>query len=366
MPGNYITPEGFLEDLEPIKSKGRITVRINSPGGDMYTAIAIHNALKGLSGHVTTIDESLAASGGSVILCAGDTTKAYPGSIVMIHGVSGLLYNYYNIPDLKKIIKGFEAGERALAEIYNAKTGIDLDKLHGMMTAEKWMTGKEAHELGFIDELIEGSDPQISVSADRKVMFINGTQHSLEGFTNVPVWLPVAKNNLQSAAAPRPTAGINPQIVKEGGKQTMTLEELKTKHPDLYSQIVTETQASATSAASATASAESAELLKSERKRIEAIDSIAAIVGDPDLVKEAKYGETPLTAEELALKAMQKQASLGVQHLADAAEDFQKSGAADVGAVPNGGKDDPKEADVAEAQALANSYMQIKTGGTVK
>ena len=44
-------------------------------------------------------------------------------------------------------------------------------------------------------------------------------------------------------------------------------------------------------------------------RRIEAIDSIAASVGDAQLVRDAKYGETPCTAEQLALKAMQKQAA---------------------------------------------------------
>jgi len=54
-PGLYITPEGFMEDLAAVRDKGRITVRLNSCGGDLYTGIAIHNALKSLPGQVNVV-----------------------------------------------------------------------------------------------------------------------------------------------------------------------------------------------------------------------------------------------------------------------------------------------------------------------
>ena len=87
-PGLFITPEGFMEDLAAVKDKGHITVKLNSCGGDLYTGIAIHNALKALSGEVNVIVEGIAASAASVIMCAGDTVTVYPGSLIMIHGVS--------------------------------------------------------------------------------------------------------------------------------------------------------------------------------------------------------------------------------------------------------------------------------------
>ena len=41
--------------------------------------------------------------------------------MVMIHGVAGLLYDYYTLADLKKLQKDFDASERAIAEIYHAR-----------------------------------------------------------------------------------------------------------------------------------------------------------------------------------------------------------------------------------------------------
>ena len=70
--GQYITPEDFAEDLARIRDKAEVVIKINSCGGDLYTGIAIHNALKGLSGHKTVIVEGIAASAASVIACASE------------------------------------------------------------------------------------------------------------------------------------------------------------------------------------------------------------------------------------------------------------------------------------------------------
>ena len=86
--------------------------------------------------------EGIAASAASVIACAGDEVQVYPGSMVMIHGVAGLLYDYYTLADLKKLQKDFDASERAIAEIYHAKTGLEVDQLRSMMTRETWMSGR--------------------------------------------------------------------------------------------------------------------------------------------------------------------------------------------------------------------------------
>lgn len=104
-----------MEDLAAVKDKGHITVKLNSCGGDLYTGIAIHNALKALSGEVNVIVEGIAASAASVIMCAGDTVTVYPGSLIMIHGVSVMLWDYMNMQDMKQLMKGMDASERAVA-----------------------------------------------------------------------------------------------------------------------------------------------------------------------------------------------------------------------------------------------------------
>ena len=67
------------------------------------------------------------------------------------------------------------------------------------------------------------------------------------------------------------------------------VEELRQAHPDLVKQIE---------------DAAKSEAVAAERARLQAIEEIAPSVGDAELVKNAKYGDKPCTAEALALQAM--------------------------------------------------------------
>ena len=363
-PGLYITPEGFMEDLELVRNKSKITVKLNSCGGDLYTGIAIHNALKALSGEVNVVVEGIAASAASVIMCAGDTVTVYPGSLVMIHGVSVMLWDYLNIQDMKQLIKGMDASERAVAEIYDAKTSLGVDTLRSMMTKETWLTGREAHEKGFADTLKEDEkDPDMSMSTDKKVLFVNGVCHNIEGMRNVPGTIPFAKGAISPKNATPPAAkpGVNkkttaPAANSEGGNKPMTLEEMRAQHPEVVAQIEND-------ARNAQAQA-NADAVAAERQRIEAIDSIAASIPDQQLVHDAKYGENPCTAQELCFRVMQQSAAAGQQFLANYAADGEGSGANDVGAAPNGGAPvNKQEQDEADRKAIIDAYNKAK-GGT--
>ena len=355
-PGLYITPEGFMEDLATVKDKGRVTVKLNSCGGDLYTGIAIHNALKALSGEVNVVVEGIAASAASVIMCAGDTVTVYPGSLVMIHGVSVLLWDSLNIQDMKQLIKGMDASERAVAEIYDGKTGLGVDTLRSMMTKETWMTGREALEKGFADAIKEDEDdPDMSMSRDRKVLYVNGIGHNVEGLRNIPGTIPIQKS---AKPAARPAANKRPTskaAKPEGGKNHMTLEELKAQEPDLVSQIE--------QAAVGAATAQTTDAVTAERQRLAAIDSIAASIPDQKMVHDAKYGDNPCTAQELCFRVMQQSAASGQNFLANYEADGAASGVGDVGAAPNGGAGvNQEEQDAADIQAVVAAYNQTKGG----
>lgn len=354
-PGLYITPEGFMEDLAAVREKGHITVRLNSCGGDLYTGIAIHNALKTLNGEVNVVVEGIAASAASVIMCAGDTVTVYPGSLVMIHGVSVYLWDSVNIQDMKQLIKGMDASERAVAEIYNAKTGIATDTLRGMMTKETWLTGREALEKGFADQLLEDEEePDMSMSSDRKVLYVNGIGHNVAGLKHIPDTIPI-RNSVKPVKKPKANKRpANQAEQPEGGKRHMTLEELKAQEPDLVNQIETD-------ARNAVKDQASADAVEAERKRLADIDSIAASISDPQLVHDAKYGDKPCTAQELSFRVMQQNAAAGRQFLANYEADGAVSGAAGVGAAPNGGNiQSQQDKDEADIQAVIKAYKQSK------
>lgn len=346
-PGLYITPEGFMDDLAAVKGKSKITVKLNSCGGDLYTGIAIHNAIKALGAHVNVIVEGIAASAASVIMCAGDTVQVYPGSLVMIHEPACTVIDYCNIDDLKAIIKMLNAGIDATAEIYAVKTGDTVDHLKGMMHKETWMTGKEAIENGFADELLTGEDPDMKMIG-KDVLMVAGVRHDVRGL-HIPDSLHITR---VSAASPKAAEIKKPGAKaagakEEGGTKTMfkTTEELRTAEPQLVSQIE---------------AAAAAEAVANERKRLQGIDEIAATVGDTEMVQDAKYGEGACTAEQLAFKAMQKQAKLGITHLQNVAADNKASGAQQVEAAASDGDDKPltKEQRMAAGRAAAKAAMK--------
>ncbi len=356
VPGLFITPEGFMEDLATVKDKSRVTVKLNSCGGDLYTGIAIHNALKALPGEVNVVVEGIAASAASVIMCAGDTVTVYPGSLVMIHGVSVMLWDALNIQDMKQLMKGMDASERAVAEIYNAKTGIEVDTLRSMMTKETWLTGREALDKGFADTLKEDEkEASMSMSSDKKVLFVNGIKHNVESFRNIPGNIPLAK-----VAPPAVKPGVNKKptakaVNTEGGNTPMTLAEMRENHPDVVAQIENAARNDEQAQAATNAAVEA------ERQRLEAIDSIAASIPDAAMVNDAKYGENRCTAQELCFRVMQQSAKSGQQFLANYKADGAASGTAAVGAAPNGGAPiNQQEQDAADIAAAVSAYK----GGT--
>lgn len=348
LPGQYITPEGFLDDLALIKDKSEIVVKINSGGGDLYTGIAIHNALKGLKGHKTVIIEGLAASAASVIACAGDEVQVHAGSIIMIHGAAVGTCDYLTAEDVKKIAKNLEAANNAIAQIYHEKTGLEVDTLRSMMKAETWMVGKDAVEKKFANTLLSSDGPSMSLTADKKVLLVAGVRHDLKAFHNIPGNIPVE----QDAPDPQSVANKNKPPVSGEGETTMTEKELRAQFPDIVAAI----EAAAVENARTDA-------VTQERARLQAIEEIESQIGDTKLVAEAKYGKNACSAEQLALRAMQAQAKLGTAHLDGLKKDGDASGVKNVASNPNGGNGDDGNDDAAEFQGIVNAY-KTTTGGT--
>lgn len=134
----------------------------------------------------------------------------------------------------------------------------------------------------------------------------------------------------------------------------MDINELKAKYPDLVQQIVNE----ATEAAQAGNDGAVQDAVNAERNRIREIDSISQTIG-ADLVNEAKYGEKPCTASELALRALQEQQAQGTSFLQNRQAEQQAAGVNNVAASPVGGsEEDTTEKDIADGAALITAKFR--------
>ena len=355
--GQFITLDEFLEDLKQIDGCKALTIRMNSYGGDAGVSNVIHNRLREMArggAALTCIVDGVAMSGGSLIMCACDTIKVNPSSIIMIHKCWTFLWGGYNADELRGQANQQDAWDKMQMEIYKRKTGLTDADILGMMAETTYMTGRETVEKGFADELIEDAEPLgIAASADGRTLFVRGrAMHITAGMflpDSIPTVTPGASAAVLTNKKPEEVAG-------QKGGNSMTKEELRAQYPDQVAEVEAEARAAADTSA-ATNSA-----VQAERDRLAAIDEVAGLF-DPQLVHEAKYGDTPCTAAELALKAAQKAAKQGSKFLADAADDAAASGAGAVGAVPPADRDggeNPIEQARADAKAFNARKKEVR------
>lgn len=340
--GLYISEKAFLEDLNKYKEKSRITVRINSVGGDLYAGLAIANRLKELKAEITTIADALCASAAVAIYQSGKTRKVFKGSQIMIHEPSCFIYGRFDVQGIKKVEKQLEAGKKSLIKTYEERTGRTEEDIEKMITADSWMTGQEAIEEGFADELIEG-DVSAEISEDKKTVISNGIRFPAEALFSLPGNLRTVKNTVG-------IGGSQPVSIKKdekGGKVAMTKKELMESEPALYDEIVQDAQDAKKADISAA--------VEAERKRIMEIDEIANQIGDEELVKNAKFGDSPMDASQLALAALRRQSALGAQFMKGLEADANASGVDDVKPLPNAGlksKEEQELQDIMDGAAL--------------
>lgn len=329
--GQYIIESEFLKDLKAVENAKTITIRMNSLGGDAGVSILIHNRLRELAAKGTAlicVVDGVAMSGGSLIMCACDTVRVNPSSLVMIHKCWCFLFGGYTADELRKVADSNEAWDKAQASIYKRKSGLSETVISHMMADTTYMTGREAVDKGFANELLDGAEPlDIAASADGRCLFVRGREIPLIPGTLLPDSIPTVK---PEAALPAPVSTNKQQPATTGGTEggkpmAKTLEELRKEDPELATALMAE--------AMAAASAEAGDPAEAERNRIKEIDDVSALFDD-DLVREAKYGEHPCTAQEMTYRAAQKAAKQGTAFMAALADDAKASGAQGVGAVP--------------------------------
>ena len=114
-----------------------------------------------------------------------------------------------------------------------------------------------------------------------------------------------------------------------------------------------------------TSSAEAAAQAKGvadERARIQGIEDIEAAIGDAEMVKNAKYGDKQMNAEQLAFAAMKAQAAIGASMLNKLGEDAKNSGAGSVEPTPNPGAEPKAQTDDERAEAILLNCIKNKEG----
>ena len=159
------------ELLEAEALTGKVDVRINSNGGEVYSGIAIFNALKNSKADITIYVDGIAASMASVIALCGKPVRMSRYARLMLHSVQGGCYG--NKDEMKNCIREIEALEDTLCEMYATRMGKAKDEIRAMYFdgRDHWLRADEALALGLIDGIYD-ADPVPEDSTPEQVFQI--------------------------------------------------------------------------------------------------------------------------------------------------------------------------------------------------
>lgn len=148
-----VSSKGIISELAKAKGKP-VTVRINSPGGDVVEAQAIYNALRRHSndgGKVSVEIDALAASAASFIAMAGDSISIAENAMLMIHKAWSVSVG--NADAMRSTAEVLDKFDGILAATYAARSKMDAQEVMALLEAETWLDANETVAKGFADEV---------------------------------------------------------------------------------------------------------------------------------------------------------------------------------------------------------------------
>jgi len=144
----------FLEAAAPGKE---ITFYINSPGGSITAGMAIYDTMQLISSPITVVVTGMAASMGSILLCAAGKGRRllYPHSRVLIHQplISGRMIGPAS--DINIQAKEMEKLRSELNHLLATASGQPIDRINRDTDRDFYLNAREAIEYGLADRIVE-------------------------------------------------------------------------------------------------------------------------------------------------------------------------------------------------------------------
>lgn len=364
-----------------------VILEVNSPGGYCDYGFEMYTLLKEYPGNVEA-HIICAASAMTVVCCAADRCLISDAGMYMVHNTHGGGDGDYR--DMINIAECLEEYNESAINVYVRRTGKSREELKDIMDHTTWMSPKKAIEEGFVDDYLFGnpdedtlsesdhsqtSDPALVMGMimnssipvlDRKKVeeltslmklsengalmevgkVILSADQKVDGGTDLAAEIYCQKSEKQILSEITDSDTVTDNQVKpneEGGKH-MSLEELLADNPEAKAEFEAHVQEAINNAT------------KAENTRLHDLDAICASVPE-DALYQAKYGENPLNAKELAFQVLMEDGKKAENYMAHAIEDAKQSGVDDVGpASPKG-----ESAENETSDWMAN-YVNAKKG----
>jgi ATP-dependent Clp protease protease subunit len=140
-----VSAKGFADAMKDAGNQP-LTVRVNSPGGDVFDGRAIASMIRAHKGPTKVIVDGLAASAASTIAVAAQETVMAKGAFLMVH--QSWAFAMDNADGLRTLADLLEKIDGQIGADYAAKAGVTAEKAAEWMKAETWFTADEAVEAG--------------------------------------------------------------------------------------------------------------------------------------------------------------------------------------------------------------------------
>jgi len=311
--------QGFFEEGNDVKGismllreipadASRLDIHIHSGGGSIQEGLGIYGILAAATLEKHTYVDGLAASMASILMLVAPLENRHisENAWVMIHeaesGVGG------RAKELRRVADQTERFNDQMVGIYQKNTGLDESEVRSAMDAETWYTAAEAVQFGFANIIEEAMD--IAAESKEAILFF-----SKEG----------VYQNMPSTLEFDPVLMVEPssQEDKQKEDETLNLEELKEKHPDLYEAAMKEGKDSVEPV-------DVSEIAVAERTRITSILALSR-PGVEDLVQS--LAEDPeMTSGDAAIQVL-----AAIDANAGNVEEFNAAGADSNGVVSTDG-----------------------------
>ncbi len=129
-----------------------ITLHINSPGGDLYSGLAVYGAMTALKVPIVVVIEGVACSAASLIAMAGTKRLIHPHSFMLIHQLSSGAIG--KMDELEGAIKNLREFSKTTKNIYLKHTHFKEEELDSILSQDIFLNAAKCKEKGLVDEII--------------------------------------------------------------------------------------------------------------------------------------------------------------------------------------------------------------------
>lgn len=145
--------ENVRQQIDQALANGasKITFKINSPGGNVVSALAMYDMISALNVETEAFVYGICMSAATYMLVAADKAVATPSASIMIHPCAGGLYG--TLKEIEADLEYFASLQNRVLAIYASKTGLTAEEIEEIWEPAKYFTAEEAKEFGLIDEI---------------------------------------------------------------------------------------------------------------------------------------------------------------------------------------------------------------------